>query len=300
MDRLGPDYYIDESPDQALAATCATIEHIRSIDSEHDLVSPILTPRFAPSCSSEMLERLSELQRQTQLPAQTHISENMNEIELVKELFPDSKSYADVYDKHGLLTEKMILAHAVHLTEEEADLIAERKAKVAHCPCSNSALTSGVAPVRWLLEKGIQVGLGTDMSGGYSPSILEAARQAKLVSNHLAAPGGRLDGSPQEERDKAKLSVDEVLYLATRGGAQVVGLADKIGAFEVGMQWDAQLIDLGVIPDEVSEDDYTVNGNVDVFGWETWEDRIAKWVFNGDDRNTKKVWVKGRLVHEQR
>lgn len=299
MDHLGPDYYIDESSEHALAATRATIEHIRSIDSGFELVSPILTPRFAPACSPATMRGLSELQKETRLPMQTHISENVDEVELVKELFPGNKSYADVYDAHGLLNEKMVLAHAIHLTEEEADLIAERKAKVAHCPCSNSALTSGVARVRWLLEKGIQVGLGTDMSGGYSPSILEAARQAKLVSNHLIAPGGQLDGSPQEERDKAKLSVDEVLYLATRGGAQVLGLADKIGGFEVGKQWDAQLVDLGAVPDEVAEDDQTITGNVDLFGWETWDERIAKWVFNGDDRNTKKVWVQGRLVHER-
>ncbi|KAI1757270.1 guanine deaminase [Xylaria castorea] len=299
MDHLGPDYYIDESPDHALAATRATIEHIRGIDSNFELVSPILTPRFAPACSAEMMRGLSELQKQTQLPMQTHISENVNEVELVKELFPDSKSYADVYDTHGILNEKMILAHAVHLTEEEADLIAERKAKIAHCPCSNSALTSGLARVRWLLGKGIQVGLGTDMSGGYSPSILEAARQAKLVSNHLAALEGRLGGLSQEEREKAKLSVEEVLYLATRGGAQVLGLADKVGVFEVGKQWDAQLIDLGTVPDEVAEDDQAIYGNVDVFGWETWDERVAKWVFNGDDRNTKKVWVQGCLVHVQ-
>ncbi|KAI0914669.1 guanine deaminase [Ustulina deusta] len=298
MDHLGPDYYIDESPDHALAATQATIEHIRSIDSGFELVSPILTPRFAPACSTETMRGLSELQKQTQLPMQTHISENVDEIELVKELFPNSKNYADVYDTHGLLNEKTILAHAVHLTEEEADLIAERNAKIAHCPCSNSALSSGAARVRWLLEKGIQVGLGTDMSGGYSPSILEAARQAKLVSNHLIMPGGRLDDLSREERDKAKLSVDEVLYLATRGGAQVVGLADKIGAFEIGMQWDAQLVDLGAVPDEVAEDDYTDYGNVDIFGWENWDERVAKWVFNGDSRNVKKVWVRGRLVHQ--
>ncbi|KAI1190674.1 guanine deaminase [Nemania serpens] len=299
MDHLGPDYYIDESPEQALAATRATIEHVRGIDGGFELVSPILTPRFAPACSTATMTGLSELQKETGLPMQTHISENVDEVELVKELFPSSKSYADVYDAHGLLNEKVVLAHAIHLTEDEADLIAERKAKVAHCPCSNSALTSGVARVRWLLEKGIQVGLGTDMSGGYSPSILEAARQAKLVSNHLIAPGGQLDGSPQEERDRAKLSVDEVLYLATRGGAQVLGLADKIGGFEVGKQWDAQLVDLGAVPDEVAEDDQTITGNVDLFGWETWDERIAKWVFSGDDRNTKKVWVRGRLVHER-
>ncbi|RWA14738.1 hypothetical protein EKO27_g340 [Xylaria grammica] len=299
MDHLGPEYYIDESPDQALAATRATIEHVRSLDSDYELVSPILTPRFAPACSAEAMKGLSELQKQTHLPMQTHISENRDEVKLVKELFPNSKSYADVYDTHGLLTEKMILAHAIHLTEEEADLIAERNTKVAHCPVSNSALSSGVARVRWLLEKGIQVGLGTDMSGGYSPSILEAARQAKLASNHLAMPEGQLDGLPQDERDKAKLSIDEVLYLATRGGAQVVGLADKIGAFEVGMQWDAQLIDLGIVPAEVTEDDFTTHGNVDIFGWEKWDERIAKWVFSGDSRNTKRVWVQGRLVHQQ-
>ncbi|TGJ80116.1 hypothetical protein E0Z10_g8649 [Xylaria hypoxylon] len=299
MDHLGPDYYIDESADQALAATRATIEHIRRLDSNFELVSPILTPRFAPACSVETMRGLSELQKQTQLPMQTHISENMDEIELVKKIFPNSKSYADVYDTYGILNEKMILAHAIHLTEEEADLIAERNSKVAHCPVSNSALSSGVARVRWLLDKGIQVGLGTDMSGGYSPSILEAARHAKLVSNHLVMPGGQLDNLWQEERDKAKLSVDEVLYLATRGGAQVVGLADKIGAFEVGMQWDAQLIDLNAVPAEIAEDDFTTHGNVDIFGWEKWDERIAKWVFNGDSRNTKKVWVRGRLVHQQ-
>ena len=244
------------------------------------------------------MNKLSEIQKQTQLPVQTHISENINEIELVKELFPNSKSYAAVYDAHGLLNEKTILAHAVHLTEEEADLIAERKAKIAHCPCSNSALSSGVARVRWLLEKGIQVGLGSDMSGGYSPSILEAARHAKLVSNHLIMPGGALNELSPEKRDKAKLSVEEVLYLATRGGAQVVGLADKIGAFEVGKQWDAQLVHIGIVPDEVAGDDYVNFSGVDIFGWETWDERIAKWVFNGDSRNVRKVWVGGRLVHE--
>ncbi|KAI0409563.1 guanine deaminase [Xylaria palmicola] len=300
MDHLGPDYYLDESAEHALAATRATVDHIRSLDGAFDLVSPILTPRFAPACSSELMKGLSEIQKQTNLPMQTHISENVNEIELVKELFPGSKSYADVYDTHGILNERMVLAHAVHLTEEEADLIAERKAKIAHCPCSNTALTSGVARIRWLLEKGIQVGLGTDMSGGYSPSILEAARQAKMVSNHLVAPDGRIESAPQEERDRAKLSVEEVLYLATRGGAQVLGLADRVGAFEVGMQWDAQLIDLGAVPDEVHEDNQVLYSNVDIFGWETWEERVAKWVFNGDDRNTKKVWVRGRLVHEQK
>lgn len=299
MDNLGPDYYLDESAATSITATQQTIDHIRRIDESFALVSPILTPRFAPACSVEAMKSLAKLHQQTGLPIQTHISENVAEVELVREMFPNCKSYADVYDTYGLLCNKTILAHAIHLSEDEAQLIAQRGAKVAHCPCSNSALTSGEARVRWLLEKGIAVGLGTDMSGGYSPSVLEAARQAALVSNHLAMPAGKYADVPPEEREKAKLSVEEVLHLATRGGAQVVGLSDRIGGFDVGKEWDAQLISLGLVKETPDSDDMADTGNVDIFGWEMWEERVAKWVFNGDDRNVRKVWVRGRLVHER-
>ncbi len=147
----------------------------------------VITPRFAPSCTAELLGRLGRLAAETGLAVQTHISENVNEVQLVRELFGEhADSYAGVYDAFGLLTDRTILAHAVHLDEAEAALVAARGAKVSHCPCSNSAITSGAARVRWLLSRGIEVGLGTDMSGGYSPSVLEAARLASLVSRHVA------------------------------------------------------------------------------------------------------------------
>lgn len=305
MDRPGfnPDYYSDASPEAAAEATLATIEHINKIDPQHEIVAPILTPRFAPSCTEESMSALAKLQKQHNLLAQTHISENENEIQLVAELYPDSKSYANVYDDCGLLNSKMILAHAVHLTEEEAMLISQRRAKIAHCPCSNSSLTSGAARVRWLWDKGIDIGLGTDVSGGYSPSILEAARQALLVSRHVAT------GTVAAQQERCKLTVEEVLFLATRGGAQVVGLEDKIGGFEVGKDWDAQLIGWTCASDgdAPATNGHATNGtptaprqeegNMIVFGWESWDDIIAKWLFCGDDRNTKSVWVKGRLVH---
>lgn len=287
MDTGSPDYYRDASAASALSDTRATISHIGSIDPTHSLITPILTPRFAPSCSSELLHGLGALRKETDLPVQTHLSENKKEIELVRELFPDHASYTHVYDDHGLLSPKTILAHAIHLSEEEMDLIKERESKISHCPASNSAITSGTAKIRALLEKGIDIGLGTDMSGGYSPSILEAVRQALLVSRHVA-----MDGD-----DKTKLSIEEVLYLGTRGGAKVVGLEGKIGSFGVGMDWDAQLIGLGSVDNEGGVDNEGDMGPVDIFGWETWEERVAKWVFNGDDRNTMNVWVKGRLVH---
>ncbi|CAK7222508.1 hypothetical protein SBRCBS47491_004888 [Sporothrix bragantina] len=323
---FSPDYYRDETPEEAEAATRACMDHIARIDPEHKLLRPVLTPRFAPSCTPDLLGRLGRLHKEGNWPIQTHISENRDEIALVKDLFKDTvppckgaedglPSYAGVYDHFGLLTPQTILAHGVHLTEAEASLIRDRGSKVSHCPCSNSAITSGAARVRWLLDRGIEVGLGTDMSGGYSPSILEAARLASLVSRHVAMGGD----------DAAKLSVEEVLFLATVGGAHVVGMGDRLGLFRPGMLWDAQLIGLGMVDangntSTGNEDDPAAmtNGtgaaaateedvgqmlvedtNVDVFGWETWEDRIAKWLFNGDDRNTKKVWVNGRLVHDR-
>lgn len=296
MDQLAPDWYRDESWESSIADTKESIAHIRNIDPEMSIVRPVITPRFAPSCSKRLLKGLGDLARETGLPIQTHLSENKGEIELVKKMFPKEEtgarddSYTAVYDVYGLLTDKTILAHGIHLSEDEVALIKQRGSKVSHCPCSNSSITSGEARVRWLLEKGVGVGLGTDMSGGYSPSVLDAARAAALVSRHVAMKGD----------DTAKLSVEEVLYLATRGGAEVVGLDGKVGGFEVGMEWDAQLIGLGEVDDQGGVDAEEGGGNVDVFGWESWEERVAKWLFNGDDRNTKRVWVKGRLVHARK
>ncbi|KAG7129752.1 guanine deaminase like protein [Verticillium longisporum] len=256
-----PSYYRDESAEASLQATEASIAHIRAIDPSYDLVTPVLTPRFAPSCTSDAMHGLAALHRDTGLPIQTHISENEGEIALVKSMFPDSASYAAVYDDHGLLTKRTILAHAVHLTEEEADLVAARGSGVSHCPASNSALTSGAARVRWLWEKGVEVGLGTDMSGGYSPSILEAARQSSLVSRH----------------ERAKLTAEEALFLGTRGGAKILGLESAVGGFEVGKQYDAQLVGLGAVDDVGGREGEVAvaslvrgdEGNVDIFGWET-------------------------------
>ncbi|KAL7949892.1 hypothetical protein V8C42DRAFT_308894 [Trichoderma barbatum] len=304
---VNPAYYRDGSASECLEATQQTIDHVRRIDPGFDVVSPILTPRFAPSCSREAMAGLAELHRQTGLPIQTHISENPGEIQLVAKLFPEADSYAGVYDKFGLLTPKTVLAHAVHISEEEADLIAHKGSKVSHCPCSNTCLTSGPARVRWMWDKGIDVGLGTDVSGGYSPSILEAARQAALVSRHVAMgieipqEGGAAALEKEKEKERVKLTVEEVLYLATRGGARCVGLEDRIGGFEVGMEWDAQLVSLSEVNDEGDvHDEDDDHGFVDMFGWESWGDRVAKWLYNGDDRNTKRVWVKGRLVHRRK
>ncbi|KAJ8107578.1 hypothetical protein OPT61_g8769 [Boeremia exigua] len=151
---LSPEYYRDTSVAQSVADSKASIDYIRSIDPEGAIVRPVVTPRFAPSCTFDCLTSIGQLAQEEDAFIQTHISENKGEIALVQELFPDSKSYTDVYDTHALLTPKTILAHAVHLTPEERKTILARGSSIAHCPCSNTAITSGCAPVRTLLDEG--------------------------------------------------------------------------------------------------------------------------------------------------
>lgn len=283
MDRMSPDYYRDASPQSAIEDSRASAAAIRSLDPEGNLVEPIVTPRFAPSCTSEAMRGLAQLAKDQGLRVQTHVSENSGEIALVKELFPESEDYVDVYASHGLLGRRTVLAHAIHLSEREIGTLAETKTGVAHCPCSNSCLTSGAARVRDLLDAKVAVGLGSDVSGGFTPSILDQARQALLVSRHVAYNKGD---------DRAKLDVAEALYLGTRGGAEVLDLQDTVGAFEVGYAWDAQMVSLGRV-------EKAADGPVDLYGHENWEDKVAKWVYCGDDRNTLAVWVAGRLVHSR-
>ncbi|KAF6235145.1 hypothetical protein HO173_006774 [Letharia columbiana] len=318
---LNPDYLRDESPEQAVEDTKATIAHIDSIDPTHALITPIITPRFVPSCSSPLLSGLGALAKESALPIQTHLSENTSEIALVRRQFPAHDSYSHVYDTHGLLTPRTVLAHCVHLSLEERMLLKERKSKVSHCPVSNTSISSGLCPVRELLDDGIEVGLGTDVSGGYSSSILVAAREAAMVSRTLAALTVEETRSDEKEgqrgaeasddvaakhstsaKDRKKLGVEECLYLATRGGAKCLGLEGKVGGFEVGMQWDAQLVELDAVDGEGGADDGGEGngGPVELWGMETWGEKVAKWLFCGDDRNTKKVFVGGRLVHERR
>jgi len=125
------------------------INYIEEIKSP--LITPIITPRFAPSCTLKLLTELGSLAKSKSLPIQTHLSENVAEVQWVKSLF--GKGYVDVYDSTGLLTEKTVLAHCIHLTEEEIDLMKERNVGIAHCPVSNYTLSSGEMRTRHLLKK---------------------------------------------------------------------------------------------------------------------------------------------------
>jgi guanine deaminase len=160
------------------------------------LVMPCITPRFVPTCSSEIMQRLGDLAKKYALPVQSHMSESLNEIEWVKSLHPECSTYASVYELYGLLCGAIAgsvetgepargvsyMAHCCHSNKEEREIMKRNCASVVHCASSNFMLSSGVADIRLFLEEGVKVALGTDVAGGYSPSMLDAIRQCVIAS----------------------------------------------------------------------------------------------------------------------
>lgn len=229
MDRNSPAYLCEESAQKSVKDTEKWL--LESMNFEN--VKPILTPRFTPSCTDELLEGLSVLQKKYDLPVQSHLSENLGEIEWVKELCPDTRFYGESYDKYGMFGNscKTVMAHCVYSGEEEVEMMKEQGVFIAHCPESNANLASGVAPVKKYLEKGLKTGLGTDVAAGSALSVFKAMSMAVQCSKLR----WRL-----YDQSTAPLTVEEVFYLATKGGGEFFG---KAGSFEEGYEFDAVVIE---------------------------------------------------------
>uniref|UniRef100_A0A672Z6M5 Guanine deaminase n=1 Tax=Sphaeramia orbicularis TaxID=375764 RepID=A0A672Z6M5_9TELE len=174
MDRNNFVKHYKETMQESQDETCRYVSNLKN----YPLVKPVVTPRFAPSCTGALLGQLGAIAKNNNLHIQSHVSENTEEVKLVKELFPDSESYTDVYYKHNLLTDKTVMAHGCHLSDEELALFRETGASLSHCPNSNISLCSGVLNVRNVLKQKVKLGLGTDVAGGYSASMLDAVRKA--------------------------------------------------------------------------------------------------------------------------
>lgn len=229
MDRNCPDYLREKDADASIEETMRWLEGCR----EFRNTKPVITPRFVPSCTQQLLARLGEITARYGLYVQSHLDETHAEIAWVRELCPENSSYTDVYDSAGLLTEKTVMAHCLYNTDEETETLKSRGVFIAHCPSSNSNIKSGIAPVRSYLNRGLHVGLGTDISGGDSLDMSEEMRRALRVSKLRA----RLMDEPD-----AALGCDDVFYLATRGGGEFFG---RVGAFCSGFEFDAVVVDEG-------------------------------------------------------
>uniref|UniRef100_A0A8D2G332 Guanine deaminase n=1 Tax=Theropithecus gelada TaxID=9565 RepID=A0A8D2G332_THEGE len=213
------------------------------------------------------------------LQKNSHISETRDEVEAVKNLHPNYKNYTDVYDKNNLLTTKTVMAHGCYLSAEELNVFHERGASIAHCPNSNLSLSSGFLNVLEVLKHEVKIGLGTDVAGGYSYSMLDAIRRAVMVSNILLI----------NKVNEKSLTLKEVFRLATLGGSQALGLDGEIGNFEVGKEFDALLIN-------PKASDSPIDLFYGDFFGDISEAVIQKFLYLGDDRNIEEVYVGGKQV----
>ncbi|KAM7023724.1 guanine deaminase isoform 1-T1 [Acridotheres tristis] len=245
------------------------------LEKKYPRVQPIITPRFGPSCTEDLLNALGDLAQTHDLHVQSHISENEEEVKLVENMFPAYQNYTELYDKNKLLTSKTVMAHACHLSEEELKLFSLRGAAISHCPNSNFSLRSGVLNVRKVLEHSVKLGLGTDVAGGYSASMLDAIRKTMMASNSLQI----------NKVNETGITLEEAFQLATLGGSQALGLDYVIGNFEVGKEFDALLINT-----KASDSPF------DLFSADDFEDALQKFLYLGDDRNISEVYVAGKQV----
>lgn len=236
----------------------------------HPLVKTIITPRFAPTSTTESLEELGQMSAKYNLPVQSHINENEEEIKWVKELFGES-SYAKVYDIHGLYgSQPTLMAHGIHMMEEELALTKERNVILVHCPDSNVNLRSGIMPVRKYLKAGIRIGLGTDVAGGHKLAMTEAIVRAIQLSKLYSL----------EHPDEEMLSFGEAFHMATVVGGSFFG---DVGILAEGYDMDCLIIKDPSLYRELYNP----------------IERLEKFVYTGDDRWITRRYVAGILLSDE-
>lgn len=267
MDRNSPDILREKNAEEASKITEQWILEAERFEN----VRQILTPRFIPSCSDELMRELARLQKKYELPMQSHLSENLGEITWVQELCPESKFYGDAYDQFELFGGECptIMAHCVHSGEEEVTLMKEKNVFVAHCPQSNTNIASGIAPIRTYLDKDMKVGLGSDVAGGAHLSIMRAMTDAIQCSKLRWR---------MYDQSLEPLRFEEAFYLATIGGGEFFG---KAGSFEEGYEFDAV-----VLSDENLPHPQKIST----------KERLERIVYLGDDRNVLHKYIAGRIV----
>ena len=268
MNRSSPAYLQEVSTNQSIRDTERWLH--QSMGAFHH-VKPILTPRFIPSCTDDLMYALRDVREKYNLPVQSHLSENFGEIAWVQELCPRSKFYGDAYDQFGMFGGgyPCIMAHCVHSNEAEQELIKKNGVFIAHSPESNINLSSGVAPVNKFLDNGLHVGLASDVAGGSHESLLRAmmhAIQASKLRWRLL------------DQSVPALSFERAFYLATMGGGAFFG---NVGTFQPGYEADAVVIDDASLdhPQELSV-----------------RARMERAVYLADDRNIAAKYVAGEKI----
>lgn len=268
MDRNGS-FQLQEK--DAKQSAYDTIKWLDEVKQRYKRTFPILTPRFTPSCSDELMTKLSKIQKEYNLKLQSHLSENQGEIAWVSELCPKTKFYAQAYSQFDLFGGNCptIMAHCVWSCEEEQELMKKQGVYIAHCPNSNTNLSSGIAPIKKYLSDNQNIGLGSDVAGGTHTSIFKAMADAISVSKLR----WRLI-----DQNYSALSVAEVFYLGTLGGGSFFG---KVGSFSYGYEFDAIVLD---------DSRYTPENNFDI------NQRVERAIYLSQDTDIVHKFVQGEFL----
>ena len=232
MDRNCPDFYIEKNGKEE---TLRFVEECQKRN--YKFVKPIITPRFTISCTDEYMKYMGELAKKYNIAVQSHLSENFGEIDFVRQLRPNDKFYGESYDKNGLFGKevKTVMAHCVHCPKEESELIKKNGVYIAHCPTSNSNISSGICPAGRYLREGYNIGIGSDISGGHTLDLFEVIRHAIQVSKMNLRYI-----NPNEK----PLTLSETFFMATNKGGSFFG---KVGVFEKDYEFDAIVLDESLI-----------------------------------------------------
>lgn len=269
MDRNAPDYLTD-TPQSSYR------ESKELIDTWHNKgrLHYAITPRFAPTSSDEQLQLAGKLLSEyNDVYLHTHLSENKDECTWVQELFPNSTNYLDVYDQHKLLSERSVFAHGIHLCDSEYNRLHETGSAIAFCPTSNLFIGSGLFKLNKAEEHKVNVGLGTDVGGGTSFSMLQTMNEAYKVI----------------QLQNENLSPIKSLYLSTLGGARALRLEDKIGNLAVGSEADFVILDKKGTP--LLESRLALSKGI--------EESLFVFMTIGDDRAIQATYSAGKCVHQR-
>jgi len=277
-----PDFYRDADTNTALADTEEFILAVKELgETSKQGVYPVVTPRFIPSCTDEALQGLGNLAAKYNTHIQSHCSESDWEHKYVQDRFQKNDAFA--LNDFGLLSDKSVMAHCNFISDEDADLFVETGTAIAHCPISNAYFANSVIPIAHFHSKGVEIGLGTDISGGFSPSLYDNIKQSVISSRMLE--DGVNTKLPADERGVpgSRLTVNEAFYLATVGGGDSLSL--PIGRLTENYIWDVQVIDTTNLPLYDSNDDL--------------QDAFQKMMYLIRPENIREVWVQGEKVHSR-
>jgi len=270
MDRHAPEYLCD-TPQTAYDDSLALINRWH----QHERLSYAVTPRFAPTSTDQQLKVAQQLVNEfPDVYLQSHVAENKGEVEWVKKLFPWSRSYLDVYDHYGLLGDRSVYAHCIYLDKYDRESLAVSGTAVSFCPTSNLFLGSGLFDMQSSLQHDLRLGLGTDVGGGTSFSILKTLHEAYKVN--------QLNGF--------NMSPLQAFYMATLGAAKSLYLDDKLGNFDPGKEADFIVIDKNPTPLMQRRMKHA----------QSLEDELFALMILGDDRNIHATHILGECRYQRK